>query len=297
MIDLHTHSTHSDGFLSPRKLLKLAETTGLEALALTDHDAVSGLKELRAAAQKSNIEIINGAELTVDYPQTDMEILALDIPQTSMSAFQKYQQEELERRYSLAYKRIEILQKAGYEISYEEVAHDAKGNLRTQIRRPHFVDVLLRKGYIKTADEAYQKIFVKGGICEIENKKPPVKKIISFIKENNATAILAHPIHTKHSGEKLYNMIQKLKGYGLDGIEVLHSSHSLENRKEYLNIIKDLKLITAGGSDFHGGTAHPENKLGTGNNQNLNIPYFVLETIKTRHAPKSGYYTELKKYL
>ena len=69
------------------------------------------------------------------------------------------------------------------------------------------------------------------------------------------------------------------------------------NRKEYLSIIKDLRMITAGGSDFHGGSAHPENKLGTGNNKNLNIPYFVLETIKTCHSPKTAYYTELKKYL
>ena len=297
MIDLHTHSTHSDGFLSPRKLLNLANKTGIEAIALTDHDAVSGLKELRAAAKKTNIEIINGAELTVNYPRTDMEIIALDIPESSMNAFIKYQQEELKRRESLAFERIEILKRAGIDICYEDVAIDAKGKWRTQIRRPHFVDVLLRKGYIKTADEAYQKIFVKGGICPIENKKPPVKKIIKFIKENNAVAILAHPIHTKHSGEKLYNMIQKLKGYGLDGIEVLHSSHSLENRKEYLSIIKDLKLITAGGSDFHGGSAHPENKLGTGNNNNLNIPYFVLEVLKSRQTPKAGYYTELKKYL
>ena len=297
MIDLHTHSTHSDGFHTPAELLKLAETIGLEALALTDHDAVSGLEELHAAAKKSKTEVINGAELTVDYPDTDMEILAIDIPQASLKAFKQYQQEELERRYSLAYQRVEILQKAGFEISYEEVAHDAKGNLRTQIRRPHFVDVLLRKGYIKTADEAYQKIFVKGGICEIENKKTPVKEIINFIKENHATAILAHPIHTKHTGDKLYNLVKELKGYGLDGIEVLHSSHSLENRKEYLSIIKDLRMITAGGSDFHGGTAHPENKLGTGNNKKLNIPYFVLETIKSRQTPKEIYYTELKKYL
>lgn len=297
MIDLHTHSTHSDGFLTPKELIKQAQKIGLDALALTDHDAVSGIDELQQAAQKTKIEIINGAELTVGYPQTDMEIIALDIPQKSLDNFLTFQKNELERRKSLTYARIEILQKAGFNIIYEDVAYDAAGNLRQQIRRPHFVDALLRKGYIKDVEEAYQKIFSANGICRIENPKPPVKDIISFVRQNGARAILAHPIHTLHTGKDLYNLIKKLKKYGLDGIEVLHSSHTLQHRQEYLGIIADLNLITAGGSDFHGGTAHTENKLGTGNNNNLNIPYFVLEILKQRTTPPPAYYQELEKYL
>lgn len=99
MIDLHTHSTASDGFLSPSELLHAAEKIGLEALALTDHDAVSGLDELHAAAAKNRkVEIVNGAELSVFYPGAEMEILALDIPEKSLPAFREYQQNELARR-------------------------------------------------------------------------------------------------------------------------------------------------------------------------------------------------------
>ena len=149
MIDLHTHSTSSDGFLSPKELLSAALKIKLEALALTDHDAVSGLKELHQAAKNKPIEIINGAEMSVYYPKTDMEIIAIDIPDKSLSAFADYQQQEISRREQLAQDRIVILQKAGYNISYEEVAYDHHGNKRIQIRRPHFTDILLKKGYIK----------------------------------------------------------------------------------------------------------------------------------------------------
>ena len=297
MIDLHTHSTYSDGFFSPQELVKQAQEIGLEALALTDHDAVSGLEELEQAAKGSRLEIVSGAELTVDYPQTDMEIITLDIPKKSIAAFLTLQKEEIKYRKSLALKRLEILQKNGFNITYEDIAYDPTGKERQQIRRPHFVDVLLRKGYIKDIEEAYQKIFAKDGICHIESLKPPVKEIIGFIKENGARAILAHPIHTKHTGAALYELIKELKGYGLDGIEVLHSSHTLAHRQEYLGIIKDLRLITAGGSDYHGGTAHPENKLGTGNKNNLNIPYFVLEVLRERITPSASYYQELVNYL
>jgi len=297
MIDLHTHSTHSDGFLTPSQLLENAEKIGLEALALTDHDAVSGLKELHTAALNKPIKIINGAELSVYYPDTDMEIIAIDIPEDSLTAFEIYQREEIVRREQLARRRIDLLQKAGYHITYEEVAYDTKGNLRTQIRRPHFADILLKKGYIKTIDEAYTHIFAKDGVCYVENNPWFVSETIKFIRDNGAKAILAHPIHTKHVGKDLCDLIKELKSYGLNGIEVFHSSQPQSLRCQYLELIKDMGLISGGGSDFHGGTAHPENELGFGRNHNLNIPYLVIEQIQSSHSPSPAYYKELSRYI
>lgn len=297
MIDLHTHSTHSDGFLTPSELLDDAVNIGLKALALTDHDAVSGLHELHTAAQGKNITVVNGAELSVYYPHTDMEIIAMDIPEVSLSAFAFYQEEETVRREKLARKRIDLLQQAGYNITFDEVAFDEKGNARKQIRRPHFADLLLKKGYIKNIDEAYNKIFAKDGVCYVQNNPWFVSETIKFIRDNGAKAILAHPIHTKHVGHDLFELIKELKSYGLNGIEVFHSSHPKKEREEYLDIIQELNLISAGGSDYHGGTAHPENKLGTGRNNNLNIPDIVLEQIKSENKPTASYYNEIKKYL
>jgi len=297
MIDLHTHSTFSDGFLTPRELFNQAQQLNLEALALTDHDTVAGLKELHQAARNKKIEILNAAEMAVYYPHTDMEIIAMDIPKQSLQAYLDYQNSEINRRKELTYKRIELLQKSGFNITYEEVAYDEHGNLRTQIRRPHFTDIMLKKGYIKDIEEAYKGVFARGGSCYVENKPLSAKDMIKFIKDTGAKAIMAHPIHTDHSGDKLYKLVKKLQHYGLDGIEVFHSSQTKQNRLEYLNIIDDLHLITSGGSDFHGGTAHPENKLGTGKNNNLNIPYLVLEIIKEIKKPSASYYKELLKYL
>ena len=264
MIDLHTHSTASDGFLSPSELLHAAEKIGLEALALTDHDAVSGLDELHAAAAKNRkVEIVNGAELSVFYPGAEMEILALDIPEKSLPAFREYQQNELARRDQMAHRRIELLQNFGVDITYEEVALDKDGNPRTQIRRPHFTDVLLKKGYIQNTEEAYKVVFARGGIAFVENRPAPAAEIIDFIRSNGAAAVMAHPIHTKFKPDILYNVVRELQQAGLSGIEVFHASQPRANRQLYLDIIRDLGLITAGGSDFHGGTAHPVYGLGT----------------------------------
>ncbi len=299
MIDLHIHSTASDGFFAPKEILKLALELQMEAIALTDHDAVSGIDELKKSAKGKNIEIVNGAELSVYYPNTDMEILALDIPDNALKEFKKFQKEELKRRMKITETRLRILNEWGYDIKFEEVAFDEKGNQRTQIRRPHFVDVLLKKGYIKTPDEAYKKIFVKRGGCFVENKPRDAKEVIEFIKDNGAVAILAHPVHTKKVKDDLFELFKELKGYGLDGVEVIHSSHSKGQRKSYLKMIEELKMISAGGSDFHGGNAHPENKLGSGKNNNVRIPYFVLSELKENRGKvvSKNYYEELFKVI
>lgn len=299
MIDLHTHSNASDGFLTPIELLRAAEKLELEALALTDHDAVSGLKELHQAAlaSHSKIELVNGSELSVYYPHVQMEILALDIPEKNLPAFEAYQQSEVERREQMAHKRLELLQNLGIDIEFEEVAKDEHGRKRTQIRRPHFTDVLLKKGYIQNAQEAYKVLFARGGVAYVENKPKPAQEIIEFIRTNGAKAILAHPVHTKLAQEDLYNTIKELQGYGLNGVEIFHSAQPRANRQIYLDIIKDLGLLASGGSDFHGGTAHPENKLGTGRFHNLNMPYMILSELRSEKTPSSSYYTEIEKVL
>ena len=106
-------------------------------------------------------------------------------------------------------------------------------------------------------------------------------------------------MHTKKIDDGVFNLFVELKGYGLDGVEVFHSSHTRELREKYLMMIKELKMITAGGSDFHGGSAHPENELGTGRNNNLNIPYFVLHELVEGRGCKvcDGYYEDVLKFI
>lgn len=299
MIDLHTHSTASDGFLHPSELIEHASALELEAIALTDHDSVSGVEEAikTASTVKNKIEVVRGAELSVYYPHVDMEILALDIPVKALDDFISYQNEVFAKRQELAHRRLELLQKAGYDICYEDVAYDKNGKLRAQIRRPHFTDVLLQKGYIKETKTAYQDIFAKGGVAYVENRPLSAEKVITFIKETGAKAFMAHPIHTGFAPRRLYEVLKKLQKTGLDGIEVFHASQEPEFRKTCVEIITELKLKASGGSDFHGGTAHPENKLGTGKHHNLNIPKWILDELKSPAPASTNYYKELEKII
>lgn len=299
MIDLHTHSTASDGFLHPSELIEQASALKLEAIALTDHDSVAGVEEAlqTAATVKNKIEVVRGAELSVYYPHADMEILALDIPTTALGDFTSYQTEVFAKREGMVYRRLELLQKAGYDIRYEDIAYDKNGKLRTQIRRPHFADVLLQKGYIKDTKTAYQDIFAKGGVAYVENRPLAAEKVITFIKETGAKAFMAHPIHTGFAPQRLFEVLKQLQKAGLDGIEVFHASQEPAFRKTCLELITELGLKTSGGSDFHGGTAHPENKLGTGKNHNLNMPKWILDELKSPTPASAGYYKELEKII
>ena len=137
------------------------------------------------------------------------------------------------------------------------------------------------------------------GMPQFPEHPRDVKDVISFIKDNGAVAVLAHPVHTKKEGKELFDLFVELKGYGLDGVEVFHSSHPKALRKKYFELIKELKMITAGGSDFHGGTAHPENKLGTGKRNNLKIPYFVLKELVEGGGKKvsASYYDEIARLI
>ena len=297
MIDLHIHSTASDGQFTPTEVLNMAENIGLEAIALTDHDSVAGVKELHEAAQGKKIEVVNGAELSVTYPNASMEIIAMNIPEQSLPAFELFQKEQAERRLQVTLERLDKLQQFGVDITFEEVATDKNGRPRKTICKPHFTDILLAKGYISEPDEAYQVIFAEGGIGYVPNHDIPAADVIHFIKDNGAVPIMAHPILTRFSDERLFEVLQELAKEGLGGFELFQSVQPREKRQVYLEFLKELKFKTAGGSDFHGGTAHPENELGTGLNHNLNIPYFVLAELQSDKIPEDVYYRELEKFI
>lgn len=297
MIDLHIHTTASDGFYTTPEVINQAIEKKLQAICITDHDTTTGLENINNNDYPM-IEIVNGAELSVFSKYTrKLEILAIDIPDSAFNDYRQHQDSTNKRRESLTMQRLENLQRAGYDISYEDIAFDDKGNKRCQIRKPHFTHVLLQKGYIKHPQEAYDTVFSLNGVAHVESPPVDAKIIIDFIKQTKAKAIIAHPILTRCNPDQLYNMLKEYQTYGLDGIEVFHSSQNVEARKIYLDMIKDLNMITAGGSDFHGGSAHPEIKLGTGVDNNVNIPYAVLEEIRNNNTTTQSYYSDLIKFL
>lgn len=288
------HSTASDGHLTPSQLIEKIASIGLKAAALTDHDVVDGCTEFKQVASQHGIIAVNGSELSAKFPSVSMEILAIDIPDSSIPYFKEHQKIMIEERFRVAQERLNLLNKLGINISWKDIAYDDKGNLRTQIGKPHIVSAMLKAGYIKDWDEGFDKYLNKGRPAYVVKHEPAAKEIISFILDNGAVPILAHPIHTKRQGKDLIEVLKTLQSFGLMGIEVFHSDHPSSLRHDYLQMIENLKLMTSGGSDFHGG-AHPGVNIGVGKGD-LRIPYMVLETIFDRKIKTSSYYDELRKY-
>ena len=294
MIDLHMHSLFSDGTLSPEELMNKIAEKKLAAVALTDHDSVLGCAEFAKAAEKYKIATMHGSECSVDYPKVSMEIVALDIPERNLSAFVDFQKNMTDERIRVAEERIKLLAKANIFIDRDEVFFDENGKPRNQIGKPHIVAAMLKKGYIKEWNEGFEKYLNKGMLAYVPKNEPLYKEVISFINDNGAVAFLAHPIHTKKSGNNLFELIKELKFYGLKGIEVFHSDHNKDLKDDYLKMIKELNMISAGGSDYHGG-AHPDVDIGCGKGD-LKIPDIIFEVIKSRETVGNGYYADLAKF-
>lgn len=281
MIDLHTHSTCSDGSDSPSEIIRKAHEIGLTAIALTDHDVVDGLEEFQAAARQfPDLWAINGSELAVSHPQADIEILALDIK--DIAAFKKRQEMLVKIRDDANAERAELLRKVGVEVDLEEIYTDKNGCRRKLVGRPHFAEYLMKKGYVATFQEAFEKYIGNNCPAYIPKRNPPLRDTIEFIAGHNAVPSLAHPIHTKVDDETLLALLKEMKGYGLQGMECYHSDHSPEQIQKYLGMAKKVGLFSTGGSDYHG-RAHPDVKLGIGKGT-LNIPDELLAPFFARKA-------------
>ena len=295
MIDLHMHSIFSDGMYSPEELMiKIAEKK-LKAVALTDHDSVLGCEIFAKAGAKHNVLTVHGSELSVNYPKVSMEIVALDIPERNLSAFAEFQKTMKAERVRVTEERLKLLAELGMYIDRNEVFYDKEGKPRNQVGKPHVVEALLKHGYISNWDEGFTKYMNKGCPAYVSKNEPLFSDVIAFVLDNGAVPILAHPIHTKKSGKDLFELFKELKSYGLAGVEVFHSDHDVELKKEYLEMIKELNMISAGGSDYHGG-AHPDVEIGCGKGD-LTVPDVIFDVIKTREKVLDGYYNDLAKYI
>lgn len=293
MIDLHTHSTASDGTFSPQELIQAAVKKGLKAIALTDHDSVEGIETFqKEATLYSHITAVNGAELAVSYPEAEIEIIALNIQ--NLSPFQGRQIKQIQKRMEIALERLKKLSEYGMQLCFNDVALDYNGHKRSQIGKPHIVTALLQKGFIHTRQEGFA-LLSKNGPAYVPKKDPDLKETISFIRENGAMAILAHPCHTKLTNAQLYKALESMQKMGLSGIEVFHSDQNPQQTSDYFHMARNLGLLVSGGSDFHG-TYKPEIQLGSGKGK-LHVPDMLLEPLLTREKPKTTYYNTLSKII
>ena len=187
--DLHTHSNYSDGTFSPRELAQEAKRVGLSAIALTDHNNVDGAEEFLDECERLNIEGVIGTEFSTDYKNTELHVLGLFINKDKLSVVNSVCEEVRKNKDESNRIMIERLQKAGYDVSYEEIKATCKGTMN----RAHIGEVLYKKGYTSTVKEVFSTILSKKGSIYHSAKRLDVFKTIGFIRSIGAVPVLAHP--------------------------------------------------------------------------------------------------------
>ncbi|MFW6105983.1 MAG: PHP domain-containing protein [Desulfovermiculus sp.] len=273
-IDLHTHSTASDGSLSPRELVYAGAKAGLRALALTDHDTVSGLDMALRTGKERNLEVIPGCELSVHCARGFMHILGLWVPlrASRLHAMLDWMQEKRRQRNQ---KMLSSLRSLGIAIEENEVKAEAKGE---SVGRPHLAQVLVRKGVVTSLEEAFTHFLGSTGQAYVPKVKLSPGQAISALKQDQATVILAHPYSLDLEAKELGSELCRLKDLGLDGLEVYYPEHTPEQTSLFFCLAREQNLLISGGSDFHG-QVKPDIELGRGRG-NLDLPYTLLEDIK-----------------
>lgn len=264
--DLHCHTTASDGTLSPTELVRLAKEIGLKAIGITDHDTIQGWNEAEEAGNRYGVEILKGIELNTDWQGVEVHILGYEIRSDNSSLRKQLSQLRQARRNRML-QILQQLEKIGIRIFPEDVEKFALGE---SIGRPHIAQTLVEKGYVSSIKEAFDRYIGYGAPAYVPRFKLTPEEGIHMIREAEGVAVLAHPgVH--HLEASIPIFVKQ----GLQGVEVSHSEHTLEDEIRYRKVAPHYDLIMTGGSDFHGEARKPGVKLG-----GWGAPFWVVRQIK-----------------
>ena len=275
LIDLHTHSTASDGTLPPAELVAEAARAGLAAIALTDHDTLAGLPEAREAGRRAGIEVIAGVELSVADGERSVHMLGLFLPErpgplaNALAVLR-------EKRHGRNRRILEKLQALGVNIPYETVTALADGT----VGRPHIARAMLAAGAVTSLKEAFTRYLGAYGRAYVPKDKLTLPEAIALLHAEGALASLAHPYLLGLGGTALIETVGRYREAGLDAIEALYTEHSQAQTLEYLAVARRFGLAVSGGSDFHG-TIKPGVELGRGRG-NLRVDIAFLDVLRAR---------------
>lgn len=278
-IDLHCHSTASDGSDRPGDLARKIAAAGLAAFALTDHDTLDGLDEAALAAGESGLEFIRGCELSARSESGEIHILGLWIPSAhpNLDAFETALRELREHRTKRNRIMVARLNALGCALDYDEVLAEAGGR---SVGRPHIVGVILRKGYAKSAQEVFRRWLGGTGSAYEPKKVLTPEEAVRLIVSVGATAAFAHPGLCGLSDFRLDRLAGELKGFGLSALEAYHSEHSEADTRFCVELAARHDLALCGGSDYHG-ALKPDIAPGKGRG-GLRVPLRVLEALKEK---------------
>lgn len=274
LIDLHIHSTYSDGVLKPAELVDLAKSQGLSAISITDHDTADGAGEAIQRGLEKGIEVISGIEISSWHGDTSMHILGY-LFRSDDEQFNSRLQLLQQGRETRNIRIIENLNKLGIPVELEELLQYSEYG---QTGRPHIARLLVDKGIAKTVDLAFKYYLGRGAAAYAERFRFSARDAIAMIREAGGVAVLAHPSSLDPSLRSTPSLLKDLHKVGLNGVEVYYPSHSSKAVKALLKMAGDIGLLITGGSDFHG----PE-RSGYKINKwvhKTNIPYDLVTAIK-----------------
>ncbi len=277
LVDMHTHTSISDGTDTPAELVNKAAKLNLAAIAITDHDTLDGLDEAEDSGKKYNIEIIRGCELSVTSCYGEIHLIGLWVSKNVEKindVFNRLYKYRVERNLYL----VEKFNKLGCALQYEDVLTQSCGKI---IGRLHFAQALLHKGYVSSIHEAFRKYLGCHGSAYIPKEMLKPKEAISLLVDAGAMVSFAHPMLLPCPREWLEKSIASFKNYGLSAIEAYHSDHSLQDERYCVDLATRYDLGITGGSDYHG-TAKPNIFLGKGRGR-TRVTVALLNALKERH--------------
>ncbi len=271
-IDLHIHSTFSDGTFTPLQLVKYAEEKGLKAFALTDHDTTEGVKEAKSI--ETNVEVISGVEISTRYDKKEIHIVGLYVNENDAD-LNKQLKYYREKRVTRNFEILEKLNSLGVNITIDDVKESCTGDV---ISRAHIAKALVSKGFVGSYTEAFDRYLGDNKCAYVPRETLNYEESMELITKAGGVPVLAHPLLYKMSDTNLENMMVKLRQKGLKAVEVYYSTHSNSDTQHIMAMANRVGLIYSGGSDFHGSTK-PKIDMGTGMGK-LAVPYEILEKIR-----------------
>lgn len=279
MIDLHLHTTASDGEYNPKDVIKLAKENGVDTVAIADHDTVAGLEEAIEEGKKIGVEVISAVELNANVEKGKMHILGyyMDYKDAEfVKAMESLRKDREDRNNEF----IDEFHKQNVNITLEQVKKYAIGSI---IAKPHFARALYDNGYIKDIEEAYTNYFNVPPMKNIKRQSITPKQAIELIKNAGGIAVIAHPVTLKLDDNELDEKIKELKKYGLDGMECYNNIHTKEDIAKLKEIANKNNMLITAGSDFHGPITTPGVIIGRGKDDNIiaDIPD-MLEKMKNK---------------
>lgn len=273
-VDLHVHSTYSDGTNTPKELIELAKKAGLAAFALTDHDTLEGIPVALKEADSQNIEIIPGVEISTHFNNCEIHIVGLFIDYTNSDInnfLNEQRQSRIERNKKMCQKFCDI----GINITYDEMCRLYPDSV---ITRAHFADYLVKNKITGDRNEAFDRYLSAGKPCYVSREKTDPAKAIDIIHKAGGVAILAHPVLYHLGKTKMKELLDHVCAAKIDGIEAIYSTYKPADERDIRRVAAEYNLLISGGSDYHGANK-PHIQLGCGMGH-LFVPYEVLDNLK-----------------